>query len=121
MKLTESEKILLTRLRLKFNQKKFYQGICDQQTGSYLEHNTWKGEQARMDDIIKKVKQTYSCRPKNITIAEMIKLMRLRLGIKLSSAMGMFGLDKVSQIKVEKGKKIDNKQLRTYQKMDDVR
>lgn len=118
MKLTQSEKILLTRWRLKFNQKKFYQGICDQQTGSYLESGTWKGDIARIESITKKIKQTYSCRPKNITIGEMIKLMRLRLGIKLSEAMAMFKLDKVSQIKVEKGKKKDNKQLRTYQKMD---
>lgn len=118
MKLTQKEKILLARWRLKLNQKQFYEGICDQQTGSCLESDNWKGEQARIDAITKKIKQTYNCNPRNITIAEMIKLMRIRLGIKLSAAMAMFKLDKVSQIRVEKGKKKDDKQLRTYQKME---
>ena len=108
MKLTEQDRIKITRLRLGLKQCEFYDGICDQQMGSYIEiadlKNSCKSFISTYNRILKTLNEKYDLAPKNIKIGELAKILRIKDGDSIRNAGKSIGRSHVWVIAAEKGK-----------------
>lgn len=112
MKLKEREVIGLIRYRTKQSQKVFYEGLCDQQAGSWIETHFERGVNPDYDKIVDLILKHSTL--KNLTIGEVARILRIRHGDTIRQAAKKIGMSHVWVIAAERGKYFAEKLIRIY-------